>query len=135
VLKLRWFRHHMWRGLNGTAVVWRFLRRHNFTWKVAGTSVRKNPRWVRFHRIFVYTCKQSNIMCSCCVWPHGNGLVTFYSLQKLFKLCFFVIPLNLFCVIKVIEINIWIYYYSHNRSLIQYMCSNCADSVIICEGG
>ena len=43
--------------------------------------------------------------------------------------------LNLFCVIKVIEINIWIYYYSHNRSLIQYMCSNCADSVIICEGG
>ena len=24
--------------------------------------------------------------------------------------------LNLFCVIKVIEINIWIYYYSHNRS-------------------
>ena len=43
--------------------------------------------------------------------------------------------LNLFCVIKVIEINIWIYYYSHNRNLIQYMCSNCADSVIICEGG
>ena len=42
--------------------------------------------------------------------------------------------LNLFCVIKVIEINIWIYYYSHNRSLIQYMCSNCADSVIICVG-
>jgi hypothetical protein len=22
----RWFRHHMWRGLNGTAVVWRILR-------------------------------------------------------------------------------------------------------------
>jgi hypothetical protein len=43
--------------------------------------------------------------------------------------------LNLFCVIKVIEINIWIYYYSHNRSLIQYMYSNCADSAIICEGG
>ena len=43
--------------------------------------------------------------------------------------------LNLFCVIKVIEINIWIYYYSRNRSLIQYMCSNCAVSVTICEGG
>jgi hypothetical protein len=25
-------------------------------------------------------------MCSCCVWPHGNGLVGFYSLQKLFVL-------------------------------------------------
>jgi hypothetical protein len=48
----------------------------------------ENPRWVRFHRMFVYTCKQSNIMCSCCVWPHGNGLVGFYSLQKLLKLCF-----------------------------------------------
>jgi hypothetical protein len=58
--------------------------RQNFTWEVAGTSVEKNPRWVRFHRIFVYTCKQSNIMCSCCVWPHGNDLVGFYSLQKLF---------------------------------------------------
>ena len=34
--------------------------------------------------------KQSNIMCSCCVRPHRNGLVGFYSLQKLFKLCFFV---------------------------------------------
>jgi hypothetical protein len=49
----------------------------------------KNPRWVRFHRIFVYACKQSNIIRSYCVWPHGNGLVGFYSLQKLFKLCFF----------------------------------------------
>jgi hypothetical protein len=28
----------------------------------------ENPRWVRFHRIFVHTCKQSNIICSCCVW-------------------------------------------------------------------
>jgi hypothetical protein len=65
------------------------LRRQNFTWEVAGTSVGENPRWVRFHRIFVYACKQSNIMCSCCVWPHGNGLVGFYSLQKLFKLCFY----------------------------------------------
>ena len=66
------------------------LRRQNFTWEVAGTSVRENHRWVRFHRIFVFTCKQRNIMCSCCVWPHGNGLVGFYSSQKLFKLCFFV---------------------------------------------
>jgi hypothetical protein len=65
------------------------LRRQNFTWEVAVTSVGENPRWVHFHRIFVYTCKQSNIMCSCCVWPHGNGLVGFYSLQKLFKSCFF----------------------------------------------
>jgi hypothetical protein len=54
--------------------------------KLSGTSVGENPRWVCFHRIFVYTCKQSNIMCSCCVWHHGNGLVGFYSLQKLFKL-------------------------------------------------
>ena len=68
------------------------LRRQNFTWEVAGTSVEENPRWLRFHRIFVYTCKQSNIMCSCCVWPHGNGLVGFYSLQKLFKL-FFLFPI------------------------------------------
>jgi hypothetical protein len=58
------------------------------------TSVGENPRWVRFHRIFVYTCKQSNIMCSCCVWPHGNGLVGFYSLQKLFKLCFSLFPID-----------------------------------------
>jgi hypothetical protein len=56
---------------------------------VAGTSVGENPRWVRCHRIFVYTCKQSNIMCSCCVWPHGNSLVGFYSLQKLYQYMFF----------------------------------------------
>ena len=29
-------------------------------------------------------------MCSCCACPHENGLVGFYSLQTLFKLCFFV---------------------------------------------
>jgi hypothetical protein len=38
---------------------------------------------------YLCTCKQSNIMCSCWVWPHGNGLVGFYSLQKLFRLSFF----------------------------------------------
>ena len=70
------------------------LRHQNFTWEVAGTSVGENPRRVRFHCIFVYTCKQSNIMCSCCVWPHRNGLVGFYSLQKLFKLCFFLFPID-----------------------------------------
>ena len=48
----------------------------------------KTPRWVRFHRIFVCTCKPSKIMCICCVWPHESGFVGFYSLQKLFKLCF-----------------------------------------------
>ena len=70
------------------------LRRQNFTWELAGTSVGENPRWVRFHRIFVYTCKQGNIMCSCCVWPHENGLVGFYSLQKLFKLCWVFFPID-----------------------------------------
>jgi hypothetical protein len=58
------------------------------------STVGENPRWVCFHRIFVYTCKQSNIMCSCCIWPHGNGLVGFYSLQKLFKLCFSLFPID-----------------------------------------
>ena len=61
-----------------------------------GRNIRRRgkPRWVRFHRTFVYTCKQSNIMCSRGVWPHGNGLVGFYSLQKLFKLCFFLFPID-----------------------------------------
>jgi hypothetical protein len=38
-----------------------------------------------------YLCIHVNkviLMCSCCVWPHGNGLVGFCSLQKLFYLCF-----------------------------------------------
>jgi hypothetical protein len=65
------------------------LRLQHFTWEVAGTSVGENPRWVRFHRIFRYTCIQSNIMCSCCVWSHGNGLVGFYSLQNFLNYVFF----------------------------------------------
>jgi hypothetical protein len=46
----------------------------------------EHHRWVRFHRIFVYTCKQSNIMCSCCVWPHRNGLVAGLYINIFFNL-------------------------------------------------
>jgi hypothetical protein len=75
---------------------WReIVREEKVCAEVVGTSVGENHRWVRFHRIFVYTCKQSNIMCSC-VWPHGNGLVGFYSLQKLLKFMFFLLFLIFF---------------------------------------
>jgi hypothetical protein len=43
------------------------LRRQNFTWEVAVTSVGGKPQMSAFSsHICVYTCKQSNIMCSCC---------------------------------------------------------------------
>ena len=41
-----------------------------------GRNIRQGKHQMSaFSCIFVYTCKQSNIMCSCCVLPHGNSLV------------------------------------------------------------
>jgi hypothetical protein len=83
----------------------RFSRNLHVQWV---TDTTQNT--IFFHRIFVYTCKQSNIMCSCCAWPHGNGLVGFYSLQKLFKLCFFLLPIdNLSAQVIKVDINIRIH--------------------------